>query len=103
MSNKAGHLVRTVKRMRPVVPAKDLELSKRFYVELGFQPTSLVENLIEMALGRFFFILQGYYVQQWADNFVMHLVVSDVSLWWDHSVSLDLTSRYGAKVRAPRR
>ena len=32
MSNKARHLARTVKRMRPMAPAKDLELSKRFYM-----------------------------------------------------------------------
>lgn len=54
-----------------------------------------------MQLGEFSFILQGYYVQPWADNFVMHLLVSDLSLWWHHIASLDLHSRYGAKTRAP--
>src|SRR5271156_3955372 len=99
--SETRNLAQTVKRMRPTVPAKDFDLSKRFYVELGFQPEQLTENLVEMQLGEFSFILQGYYVKQWADNFVMHLLVSDLSLWWHHIASLDLHSRYGAKTRAP--
>ena len=46
-----------------------------------------------MHLGAFSFILQNYYVQQWADNLVIHLFVSDVSRWWDHIVNLGLVSR----------
>jgi len=46
-------------------------------------------------------MLQDHYVQQWADNLVIHLFVSDVRRWWDRIVSLDLESRYGVKTRAP--
>jgi hypothetical protein len=31
----------------------------------------------------------------------MHMLVSDLSLWWDHIVALDLPSRYGVKTSAP--
>jgi hypothetical protein len=64
---------------------------------LGFKSRPLIDNLIEMRLGAYAFILQGRYVQQWADNSVMHMSVSDLSRWWDHIVSLDLPSRYGVK------
>src|SRR5260370_10369130 len=101
MSTNATTLARTVMAMRPMVPAKDFEISKRFYIELGFEPKILTDRLVEMQLGAFSFILQAYYVQQWADNFVMHMRVSDVNLWWDHVVGLDLASRYGVKTRAP--
>ncbi len=101
MSTNATTLARTVMAMRPMVPAKDFEVSKRFYIELGFEPKILTDRLVEMQLGAFSFILQAYYVQQWADNFVMHMRVSDVKLWWDHIVRLDLASRYGVKTRAP--
>jgi hypothetical protein len=47
------------------------------------------------------FLLQNYYVQQWADNFVIHLFVSDLRGWWEHIVALDLAARYGVKTRAP--
>jgi hypothetical protein len=101
MSTDATTLARTVMAMRPMVPAKDFEISKRFYIELGFEPKTLTDRLVEMQLGAFSFILQAHYVQQWADNFVMHMRVSDVKLWWDHIDGLDLASRYGVKTRAP--
>ena len=103
MSNDPMKLAQTVRSMRPVVPAKVFEISKRFYVDLGFQPHTLTDKLVEMRLGTFAFILQDYYVREWADNFVMHMAVSDVNLWWDHIVSLDLPARYGVKSRRARR
>jgi hypothetical protein len=84
-----------------MVPAKNFDMSKRFYVDLGFQPRPLTDRLVEMQLGVFSFILQSYYVREWAENFVVHVTVSDVGLWWDHIVSLDLPARYGVKIRAP--
>jgi hypothetical protein len=101
MSTDATILACTVMAMRPMVPAKDFEISKRFYVELGFEPKTLTDRLVEMQLGAFSFILQAYYVQQWADNSVMHMRVSDVKLWWDHIDGLDLASRYSVKTQAP--
>jgi hypothetical protein len=101
MSTDATTLAQTVSAMRPMVPAKDFEISKRFYLELGFHPRPLTDQLVEMQLGVFSFILQGYYVPEWADNFVVHVTVSDVGLWWDHIASLDLPARYGVKTKAP--
>jgi hypothetical protein len=37
-------------------------------------------------------------VREWADNFVIHIAVSDLSLWWNRIVSLDLAGRYGVKT-----
>jgi hypothetical protein len=101
MSAEAASLSRTVSAMRPMVPAKYFDVSRRFYVELGFQPHPLTDRLVEMQLGAFSFILQAYYVREWADNFVVHVTVSDVGLWWEHIVSLDLPARYGVKIQAP--
>ena len=101
MSAEAASLSLTVSAMRPMVPAKDFDTSKRFYVELGFLPRPLADRLVEMQLGVFSFILQDYYVREWADNLVVHVTVSDVGLWWDHIVSLDLPARYGVKIQPP--
>ena len=90
MSNGVMDLAQTVRSMRPIVPAKAFEISTRFYVDLGFQPRQLTDNLVEMRLGAYAFILQGYYVELSADNFVMHMSVCDLALWWKHVVSLDL-------------
>jgi DNA-binding CsgD family transcriptional regulator len=99
MSTDTTKLAQTVTAMRPMVPAKDFEMSKRFYLELGFHPRTLTDRLVEMQLGVFSFILQSYYVREWADNFVVQVTVSDVGLWWDHIVSLDLPARYGVTTK----
>jgi hypothetical protein len=38
MSVDQASLSRTVSSMRPKLPAKNVDTSKRFFVELGFQP-----------------------------------------------------------------
>ena len=103
MPNGPRDLARTVRAMRPLVPAKNFEISRRFYVDFGFQPQNITDNLVEMRLGNYAFILQNHYVQQWADNFVMHMRVSDVGVWYDHVVRLDLAARYGVKILPPKR
>jgi hypothetical protein len=102
MSNAAGNLGETVKAMRPMVPAKDYEISKRFYLDLGFRPRQLAERLFEMQLGPFSFILQDYYVEDWANNFVMHVLVTDLDRWWQQICALDLPGRYGVKTLSPK-
>jgi hypothetical protein len=103
MSSELQDLGATVEAMRPMVPAKDFATSSRFYIDLGFQPAVRIpDRLTEMHLGGYSFMLQNYYVQQWADNFVMHMEVTDVKRWWDHILRLDLPSRYGVRTMAPK-
>ena len=40
MESEPRRLAQTVKAMRPVVPARDFETSKRFYIELGLFPAA---------------------------------------------------------------
>jgi len=94
----------TVKAMRPFVPAKDFALSQRFYRDLGFAIQPLGDSLAAMQIGRHSFLLQDYYVDTWAGNFVMHMLVNDVAMWWRHIEQLDLAKRYRvAEPRPPRR
>ena len=93
-------LASTVKSMRPFVPAKDIGVSEKFYADLGFTVTDLGDKLFDMRLGSQAFLLQNYYVEDWAGNFMMHLLVDDLDLWWRYIASLDLATRYG--VNAPR-
>jgi hypothetical protein len=55
MSVDPASLSRTVSAIRPMVPAKDFDISKRFCIELGFQPCPLADRLVEMRLGVFSF------------------------------------------------
>lgn len=86
--------------LRPFVPAKDFATSKQFYRDLGFEVAPLGDKLANVSIGSFAFLLQDYFVQDWADNFMMHLLVTNLDQWWQSIFRLDLESRY--KVRAPR-
>ena len=86
--------------LRPFVPAADFETSLRFYSDMGFRAFQLGEKLASMHIGPFAFLLQGYHVEGFADNFMMHMLVNDVDAWWARIEGLDLAGRYG--VGAPR-
>jgi catechol 2,3-dioxygenase-like lactoylglutathione lyase family enzyme len=93
--NQIADLAADIRTMRPFLPAKDYEASLRFYVALGFHAYSLGDALSELSLGPHAFLLQGYYVKQWADNMMMHVLLTDVHRWWHHIASLDLADRFG--------
>jgi len=95
----AADLITSIKAMRPAVPAKDYAESRRFYEAVGFQPTALGPTLTEMRLGTHTFLLQDFYVPEFANNFVMHMTVESADDWWAHIDSLALDKSF--KVRAP--
>ena len=98
-----NELACTIRAMRPFVPAKDFDLSRRFYEEVGFASRPLGDALIEMSLGQHSFLLQRYYVAAWAGNFVMHLRVTDLDRWWRRISARDLGVRYNVEnPRAPK-
>ena len=81
------------------MPARDFDLSKRFYEALGF--TKLGDGEVAIfGAGSGGFILQRYYQKEWAENFMMQLMVDDLDAWWLHIASLDLPSKLG--VHAPK-
>src|SRR3954468_15809728 len=103
-SSSTEQMSGSVRAMRPFVPAKDFALSRRFYADLGFAVDELGDKLAELRLGPHSFLLQDYYVEQWAGNFMMHMLVEDVATWWRHVESLDLGGRYGVPPpQAPKR
>ena len=84
---------------RPFLPSKDFELSRAFYEALGFQKL-LDGDVAIFAAGSGGFVLQRFYVQAHAENFMMQLMVDDLDAWWQHLQSLDLPGRFG--VPAPK-
>ncbi|MBK7600256.1 MAG: glyoxalase [Acidobacteria bacterium] len=86
---------------RPFLPAKDFALSKRFYETLGFEKL-LDASVAIFRIGRGEFLLQPYFQKEWAENFMMQLMVDDLDAWWSHIQSLDLPSKFGvAPPKAP--
>jgi len=80
--------------VRPFIPAKVFDLSKRFYETLGFEKVFDGEVAIFNA-GSGGFILQNYYQKEWAENFMMQLMVDDLDAWWEHVSALDLPGQFG--------
>jgi uncharacterized glyoxalase superfamily protein PhnB len=81
---------------RPFMPAKDFELSKRFYEALGFAKV-LDSEVAIFSAGSGGFILQRYYQKDWAENFMMQLMVDDLDAWWAHVSALDLPGTFGVQ------
>ena len=84
---------------RPFVPARDFALSSRFYELLGFTPVLEGEEVVIFRMGASSFILQNYFQKEWAENFMMQLMVDDLDAWWAHVMALDLPANFG--VSAP--
>ncbi len=87
-------------RMRAFVAAQDFDLSKSFYEALGFEKV-LDSEVAIFNVGSGGFILQRYYQKDWAENFMMQLMVDDLDAWFQHIESLDLPSKFGVKAPKP--
>jgi hypothetical protein len=85
------------------VPARDFAVSTAYYLALGGKMNWQVDELAEFELGSTRFLLQDYYVQTWAENFVMHLRVDDAAAWHQHIVGMIEGDQFpGIRVRPPK-
>lgn len=87
--------------IKAYVPAKDFELSRQFYRDLGFTEELLSDDMAYFHAGRCSFLLQRFYQQEHAENFMMHLLVEDVDAWWEHIETRQLAQRYGVRAEPP--
>lgn len=92
----------TINSLKPYVPARDFELSKRFYTALGFTPSEGWGGTVDFTLNGFAFRLQNYYVREWADNFMFVLGVDDIEAWHQRALELLNTGTFGGmRVQPP--
>ena len=85
---------------RPFLPAKDFALSKRVYEALGF--TVVLDSEVAIfQIGATSFILQNYYQKDWAENFMMQLIVDDLDACWERIETLDLPANFGVPAPKP--
>lgn len=81
---------------------KDFELSKRFYVVLGFSMSEGWGGTADFSLDGHTFRLQDFYVKDWAENFMFVMDVDDVSAWYRHAQEMfDSGAFPGMRVKAP--
>ena len=80
--------------IRPFIGAKDFEVSRSFYRDLGFEEVVLSPDMSVFETGTISFYLQDAYVKDWIDNTMLFLEVRDVNHYWDALVALNLTAKY---------
>lgn len=87
-----------VTEIKAFVPAKDFELSKQFYKDLGFTMASDGGGIAYFHFGHVSFLLQDFCVDALAENFMMHILVENVDAWWRHVQESNVATKYGIKV-----
>jgi catechol 2,3-dioxygenase-like lactoylglutathione lyase family enzyme len=90
--------------IKAFVPARDYEVSRRFYADLGFEEKSEFDGVAYFALGDCSFLLQRFYQQAHADNFMMHLLVDDADAWHQRLTGQNIVEKYaghGVRMSEP--
>jgi uncharacterized glyoxalase superfamily protein PhnB len=85
--------------LKAFVPARDYERSKAFYQDVGFTLASDWDG--EVAYfhhGEVSFLLQNFYREELANNFMMHLLVEDVDAWHVNLVGKKIAETHGTKI-----
>src|SRR5262249_16708558 len=91
----------TTVEAKAFVPARNFDLSKRFYQDLGFVLAWSSDDLAYFRSGHSSFLLQNFYNKDHAENFMMHLLVEDVQACCRHVQSQELAGKYGVRTEPP--
>jgi len=89
------------KSIRPFVGAKNFEVSRSFYRDLGFEETVLEGNMSVFKSGNLVFYLQDYYNKDWVDNTMVFMEVDDVARFWNELTALNLLEKYPSVKLVP--
>ena len=87
--------------LKAFVPAKDFELSKQFYQDIGFTLASDTEGIAYFHYENVSFLLQNFYMKELAENFMMHLLVENVDAWWKKIQESKIAEKYRVKILPP--
>ncbi len=86
---------------RPFLPARDFAASKAFYDALGFTKELDSDEVAIYRVGTSSFVLQHHFQKEWAENFMMQLMVDDLDGWWRQIETLDLQATFGVAPPKP--
>jgi hypothetical protein len=90
-----------IKSFRPFLPSKDFAVSKHFYQHLGFSVSREWPGGAELNLESSSFILTDFYLEPFAGNFMMQLVVRDLDQWWQHIQAANLVDMFQVSPPKP--
>ena len=85
--------------IRPFIGAKNYDLSRNFYRDLGFRETILTPKMCLFKSGNLAFYLQDAFVKDWIDNTMVFMEVENVNELYEQLLELDITGKYeGARL-----
>lgn len=87
--------------IKAFIPSKDFELSKRFYCDIGFEMKSSSDGVAYFSVGNSSFLLQDFYLPAYAENFMMHLLVTSADAWWSRINDNHVVGKYGVDLGEP--
>jgi catechol 2,3-dioxygenase-like lactoylglutathione lyase family enzyme len=90
---KRPHRTQRDRSARAFLPTKDFDTSKAFYIELGLTLVLEVDVAI-FSTGESEIILTRFYQKEYAENFMMQVLVDDLDAWWNRILSVNLPERY---------
>lgn len=64
--------------IKTFIPSKDFEISKSFYLEIGFKSEYVTDDLTLFENGDCLFFLQRFYNEGLAKNFMLQICVSEI-------------------------
>ncbi|KAF0815077.1 hypothetical protein IGB42_00154 [Andreprevotia sp. IGB-42] len=87
--------------LKAFLPAQDYALSQAFYQDLGFTMAWDGGDLAYFHHENVSFLLQNFYVKEFAENLMMHLLVEDVDAWWSTLQASGLIDKYAVRTVPP--
>ncbi|MBK7936979.1 MAG: glyoxalase [Lewinellaceae bacterium] len=87
--------------IRPFIGAKNFDLSRSFYRDLGFEESIVAPNMSYFNTEGLGFYLQDAYVRDWIDNTMIFLEVDDVGRYWNELLALGLPAKYNGVKLTP--
>lgn len=90
-----------VSDLKTFVGTKDFDVSRDFYVALGWRVNFEEGELAELELCDQRFYLQRYYQKEWCNNSMLYLSVDDATAWHEKIESVLAAKAYGAARTKP--
>lgn len=88
-----------MKSLRPFIGAKNFNVSRAFYSDLGFEEVVISPDLSLFTADKLSFYLQNYYQKDWIENTMLFLEVKDVAITFQNLQASALDKKYeGVKL-----
>ncbi len=87
--------------IKAFVPARELAESMAFYEALGFETTLESDDLAYVRFGATSFLLSQFYNPEHANNFVMHMLVSNADDWHRNVETSGVVTKFSFRLSPP--